>query len=796
VSRDQREVSQGTPSPVQKICRNSAPGFHTDRDYIDGMPTEPVETVQSSTPTRPSSDRELLSRFLDERDASAFSEIVQRHGGVVMAVAWRVLRDQHAAEDVFQATFLVLAQQARAIRRRESLAAWLHGTAFRVSRKSLSRRLRRKECGMPPDKLAVPAPILPVVEEQAALDEELTKLPERVRGPLILHYLQEKTAPEIAAELGLSVPAVEGRLRRGLRDLRVRLVKRGIGLSAVLAAANAVVRPAEAAISETLVASTVSACSAASVGATLPALITSEATQLAAKELFAMTKIGILKASMMWGSAAAVVAVAGVASTGTFLPSASAQFAGAGQVGEGESGAADAGSVGEDSGQTAPVDIALPGAEGGSGNVGDLGGGLGGGSPGAGAGQVGAPGTGLIGSGVGVADLDQDGQADITISGGGSSAGNLSDFDAMVSMMAGGRPGKSGRVFDYKAQNPREQKILEALEKPADFQFVGQTMEDVTKYIEEQYGLTIRPDVTKLADAGVGLDTEIQLVIRDVSLEAALELMLENVGGVELEYVIENEVLKITTAEEAESKRDTRVYDTRNLGSTPPDTLARLIRRSIHADTWMPEVEEPQTGGPSSGEGMGMGGMTGGQGGQAGAMSSSMAGMMSSMRGMYAKGQSGATRSQGGPAMRSTGTGWIEAIDGGLVITQSQPIHREIVALLEQLARHAERGPSGGSMGMGSGMGSMGMPGMSGMGGMGGRMSDMGGGMRGMMPGGRGAGAGHGGGGRGAGGGHGGGGRGAGGGHGAGSGTTGASPGQSGSGSGSYGRGGASTPQN
>lgn len=664
-----------------------------------------------------------------------------------MAVAWRVLRDQHAAEDVFQATFLVLAQKARAIRRRESLAAWLHGTAFRVSRKSLSRRLRRKECGMPPDKLAAPAaPILPVVEEQAALDEELTKLPERVRGPLILHYLQEKTAPEIAAELGLSVPAVEGRLRRGLRDLRVRLVKRGIGLSAVLAAANAVVRPAEAAVSPALVASTVSACSAAAVGATLPALITSEATQLAARELLAMTKIGILKASMMWGSAAAVVAVAGVASTGSFLPSAAAQVAGAGPAVEGGSDAAIPGSVGESSGQAAPVDIALPGTEGGSaGLAGASGGGAdsgyGGGLIGAGLGAQGEAASSVFGAGVGVADVDGDGQADITVGSGGGSSGTRSDFDAMAAMMAGRRPGKSGRVFDYKAQNPREQKILEALEKPANFQFVGQTMEEAVEYIETEYDIRIRPDATTLTDAGVGLDTEVQLVISGVSLEAALELMFENVGGVQLEYVIENEVMKITTAEEAASKVETRVYDTRNLGTTPPDTLARLIRRTIHADTWMPEVPEAQ---PAA-EGTSIGG---GPGGPAGGAMSSMAGMsgmmMSSMRDMYGKGKTAATGSHG-PATRSTGTGWIEAIDGGLVITQSQPIHRDIVALLDQLAQHAERGQSSGQSSMsGAGMGSMSMQGM--------------GGMRGMMMGrGQGAGGGHGGGGRGGSGGHGGG---------------------------------------
>ncbi|HVJ86499.1 MAG TPA: sigma factor, partial [Caulifigura sp.] len=109
-----------------------------------------------TTPARRPSDRELISRFLAARDESAFAEIVRRYSRLVMSVALHALRDQHAAEDAFQATFLVLARSARRIRNRDSLASWLHGTTFRVSRRLLRTRLRRKEQDLPPVELPAP----------------------------------------------------------------------------------------------------------------------------------------------------------------------------------------------------------------------------------------------------------------------------------------------------------------------------------------------------------------------------------------------------------------------------------------------------------------------------------------------------------------------------------------------------------------------------------------------------------------------------------------------------------------
>ncbi len=98
-------------------------------------------------------DAQLLARFLDRRDAGAevaFEVLVERHGPMVLRVCRGVLRDEHAAEDAFQATFLVLARKARSICVKDSLGGWLQGVALRVASKARSDTMRRRRHGARP----------------------------------------------------------------------------------------------------------------------------------------------------------------------------------------------------------------------------------------------------------------------------------------------------------------------------------------------------------------------------------------------------------------------------------------------------------------------------------------------------------------------------------------------------------------------------------------------------------------------------------------------------------------------
>jgi RNA polymerase sigma factor (sigma-70 family) len=191
-------------------------------------------------------DRDLLSRFVDG-DQHAFAELVSRHAGLVMGVCRRLLPQVADAEDAFQATFLVLARKAAALRWHESLAGWLHETARHSAlklRSAATRRgaLVRRAASLQAAEQSVAVPADParqadVRELSALLDEELVRLPERFREVILLSCLEGLSREEVAARLGITAAAVKDRLERGREQLRQRLVRRGVTLTAVSLAA-------------------------------------------------------------------------------------------------------------------------------------------------------------------------------------------------------------------------------------------------------------------------------------------------------------------------------------------------------------------------------------------------------------------------------------------------------------------------------------------------------------------------------------------------------------------------------
>jgi RNA polymerase sigma factor (sigma-70 family) len=187
-----------------------------------------------ATPTS-LTDAELLERFVRERDQAAFAAIMERHGGMVLAVCRRVLGQLHDTEDACQATFLVLARKAARIRQHGSLAGWLHRVAFSVAADLRRTRARQRGHEVPAEVAAADTTDeITWRELRTVLDEELQRLPERYRVPLILCYLEGKTRDEAAAELRWSVGTVKGRLERGRERLRALLVRRNVVLSAAL----------------------------------------------------------------------------------------------------------------------------------------------------------------------------------------------------------------------------------------------------------------------------------------------------------------------------------------------------------------------------------------------------------------------------------------------------------------------------------------------------------------------------------------------------------------------------------
>ncbi len=178
-------------------------------------------------------DRDLLDRFARFNDQQAFAALVRRHGPPVLGVCRRVLRDPHAAEDAFQATFLVLARKAHAIARPKALASWLYGVAVRVACKARAGVPTPLPGPLadPPVEAPDPAAGLASEELRLILDEELCRMPDRDRDLIVLVYLEGRTHDEAARAVGCPLGSVAWRLTRARDDLRRRLARRGVSLS-------------------------------------------------------------------------------------------------------------------------------------------------------------------------------------------------------------------------------------------------------------------------------------------------------------------------------------------------------------------------------------------------------------------------------------------------------------------------------------------------------------------------------------------------------------------------------------
>ena len=283
----------------------------------DGASARQLSAVFHLGATGSLTDGQLLERFATrsvEGSELAFAALVERHGALVLRVCRSVLRDEHAAHDAFQATFLVLVARARSLRVAESLAPWLHAVAYRAAlnaRASAARRRKHEARKARDDAGSVAEDPGEAREVGLVLHEEIEALPERYRAPIVLCDLQGRSHDEAARHLGWPVGTVKSRQARGRDRLRARLVRRGvapaIGLGAIAAAAAAAGAEAGAAISPALTRST----------AALAARITAQGLGAApvpvaslAKEVLMSLSIGKLK----WAGLALLLGVAAAAS--------------------------------------------------------------------------------------------------------------------------------------------------------------------------------------------------------------------------------------------------------------------------------------------------------------------------------------------------------------------------------------------------------------------------------------------------------------------------------------------------
>ena len=178
------------------------------------------------------SDAQLLTQFVTARDEAAFAALVRRHGRMVLGVSRRVLNQAQDAEDVFQATFLVLARQAHRVVRRETVGSWLYRVAYRTALDAKAMRERRRAKEGQTGSLRQPeGPAVDVQDWRPILDEELSGLPDKYQAPIVLCDLESRSRKEAAEQLQIPEGTLSSRLAKARKLLAVRLSRRGVTLT-------------------------------------------------------------------------------------------------------------------------------------------------------------------------------------------------------------------------------------------------------------------------------------------------------------------------------------------------------------------------------------------------------------------------------------------------------------------------------------------------------------------------------------------------------------------------------------
>src|SRR5258707_147713 len=208
-------------------------------------------------------DGQLLEGYISRRDEAALPALVRRHGPMVWGVCRRVLANHHDAEDAFQATFLVFVRRAASLSSRELVANWLYGVAHQTALKA--RASAAKRGGREKQVTDMPEPV--VIDSsrewdlQGLLDGELSRLPARYRGVIVLCDLEGKTRKEAARQLGCPEGTVASRLARARIMLAKRLTRRGVALSGGALAAMLAHQTASAGVPSLVVAKAIKAAS-------------------------------------------------------------------------------------------------------------------------------------------------------------------------------------------------------------------------------------------------------------------------------------------------------------------------------------------------------------------------------------------------------------------------------------------------------------------------------------------------------------------------------------------------------
>lgn len=184
-------------------------------------------------------DSELLRRYVEKSSEPAFTELVQRHIGLVYSVALRrVGGDAHSAEDVAQKVFSDLARKAPSLTDRATLSGWLfastHLASAAVVRSEQRRKARETEAHTMQTTLSPDEPDADWTRLRPVVDDVIAALKDEEREAIALRFFEQRSFAEVGASLRVSEEAARKRVDRALEKLRSLLARRGVTSSAAV----------------------------------------------------------------------------------------------------------------------------------------------------------------------------------------------------------------------------------------------------------------------------------------------------------------------------------------------------------------------------------------------------------------------------------------------------------------------------------------------------------------------------------------------------------------------------------
>lgn len=524
----------------------SKPALHQPNPPVDSQATG-YQVDLSCVP-----DCELLQIYVHTGDHAAITELICRYAPMVATVCRSTVADHQAAEDSFQVTFSILLQSAHKIRSSTSVGAWLHGVAYRsacrMRKKMTLNRQRRSSDNMldqePAEVDSDPMHLLARQIELEALSEEVQQLPDRLRTVVVEHYLLGKSAPMISAALDVAVTTIEGRLRRGRQVLRRRLAARGMSMSVLFVGSNYMQQ-------------TVAGCDAARLTHTfVDSFVVANSSDpfvsrhrdfenLNNQEIFKITSLVSEEFRMLTSMTTWKVACA--AGIGCVIGGTAIGWAAISGIGQGDAARYDADGAAQEA-RSLIADVPTEN------------------EPAPFLAQAAPRSTEVV--------YTEDVLAPKAAQNWERPTGEGADVPSWAQPSE-----RSAQVFYEKASKLLDQKV--------DASFPSQPLNTVLTVLADSIDIPIWINAAELDAFGVEADTPVNLDLPDqVSVRSALRMML---SPLELTYIARNDVLEITSINDADRDPLNRQYDLAYLlpSAANVDALQSALTQSVQPDSWM-----------------------------------------------------------------------------------------------------------------------------------------------------------------------------------------------------------------